>query len=298
MIRHMCMNEPDGFRIHVVERACRHVEKLSGMRLSRQRRTLKVLSTGYTAKIQHLMQLHALLQPTQPRPAGQPASPSSQQCYRPFVMFHKRRPQTKVRCSECERRVAVQVLSEYADTDECRAAVEKKAAAAAVEAAKGTALEGCNELLAELGSLSTQAVGKEHGTSTSSESLLGEKSGRKVTGKPLIEELGGSLAEPTREADESVTSAKSKSETCDNGGMATVTTTATGINVEVIVPSGNPDDVEVMQYGSKIIVQGPVGILEEIDGSGCDLQRVKVRWSKKRSRLVVSCPPITQGCKE
>lgn len=42
VIRHVCANDPDSFRIHVVERACRYVEKVSGMRLSRERRTLKV----------------------------------------------------------------------------------------------------------------------------------------------------------------------------------------------------------------------------------------------------------------
>jgi hypothetical protein len=42
VVHQTCTNDPNGFREHVVERACRHVEQLSGKRLSRQHRTLKV----------------------------------------------------------------------------------------------------------------------------------------------------------------------------------------------------------------------------------------------------------------
>jgi hypothetical protein len=73
--------------------------------------------------------------------------------------------------------------------------VEKQAAAAAVEAAKGTSLEGCTGLLAQLSSLCTQDIEKEKegGTSANSNPLLRDVSLLNATGKkPLIEVLSSS----------------------------------------------------------------------------------------------------------
>lgn len=93
------------------------------------------------------------------------------------------------------RGVAAQVLSEYASRDECQGQVKKKAAAAAMDAAKGTSLEGCNGLLAELSSLCTQEVGKEQAGPPTSDLLGAKDKLKKVTGKPLIEVIGSSWEE-------------------------------------------------------------------------------------------------------
>jgi hypothetical protein len=87
------------------------------------------------------------------------------------------------------------VLTEYASKDECCEQVKKQAAAAAMEAAKGTSLEGCTGLLAQLSSLCTQDTAKEEvdSASASSNLLLRDDSLRNASGnKPLIEVLGSS----------------------------------------------------------------------------------------------------------
>lgn len=86
----------------------------------------------------------------------------------------------------------MQVLSEYANRDECQAQVEKQVAAAAAEAAKGTNLEGCKGLLAELGSLCTKDSGKEQDSKTTGSTLFRDALDRNSTRKPLIEEIESS----------------------------------------------------------------------------------------------------------
>lgn len=89
--------------------------------------------------------------------------------------------------------VATQVLAECASKDECQAQVKKKAAAATVDAARGTSLEGCNGLLAELSSLCTQDAGNEQGGPAGDGPLLGgNRKTNKGTGKPLIEVIESS----------------------------------------------------------------------------------------------------------
>lgn len=94
----------------------------------------------------------------------------------------------------------MQVLTEYTSHEECKSQAAKKSAAAALQAAQGTGLEGCKGLLSELCSLTKKSENEQGHTSTvfqpneDSDSAAGgavtkEHRSKSAARKPLIEEI-------------------------------------------------------------------------------------------------------------